>query len=87
MSISIVSLDQHNFLCPFLSLFIRSIAENVTKSWVCLLVPVGDAHTSSSSHVETRQIPGFVWNGDETNVVGKDINVIIWGHGNSNFEL
>jgi len=46
-----------------------------------------DTHATSSCHIKSSQFAAFVNDGDKTDVVGEDVNVIDWWHCNSNFIL
>ena len=48
---------------------------------------MGDTHTATSGHVETDKFTLLVDDSDETDVVGEEINVIVWRDSNSNLEL
>ena len=82
-----ITLDQHDLLCNDLTLVDGTETKNITQSWVSLLVSVGDTHTTTSGHIETDKFTLLVDDSDETDVVGEEINVIVWRDSNSNLEL
>lgn len=82
-----VALDKHDFLR-----YIFPLPDGAESNFACcarvrLLVSMGDAHTTSNSHVESDQFATSIDNGDEPNVVRKYVHIIRRRNGNSNFEL
>ena len=80
-------MNQHDLLRNNLTLVNGTETENVTQPWVSLFVSVGDTHTTTSGHVETDKFTLLVNDSDETDIVGEEINIIVWRDSNSNLEL
>ena len=80
-------MNQHDLLRNDLTLVNGTETKNVTQPRVSLFVSVGDTHTTTSGHVEADKFTFLVDDSDETNIVGEEINIIVWRDGNSNLEL
>lgn len=52
-TVTIVSLDQHDFLRHILTLFHCAETKDIGSSGISLLVSVGHTHSTSSSHIES----------------------------------
>ena len=86
-TVPVVSLDQHDFLRYVFSLLHCAETEDIGGSGVRLLVCVGYAHSTSSSHVEPGEFTVLTQDCDETDIVGEDVDVIRRRDGDGNFEL
>jgi hypothetical protein len=80
-------LDKHYFLSDYGTLFWCHEAKNTTCAGIRLLVTVCDTHTTTCRDVEASQPATLIDNGDEANVICKDIDIISWRYCDSNFEL
>ena len=80
-------MNQHDLLRNDLTLVNGTETKNVTQPRVSLLVSVGDTHTATSGHVETDEFTLVVNDSDETDIVGEEINIIVWRDSNSDLEL
>jgi hypothetical protein len=82
-----VSLHQHNLLRDVLALLWSAEADDVGGSRVGLLVAVRDTHSTTDRNIEASETTIAVDNGNEADVVGKDIDVIGRRYRNRNLEL
>lgn len=87
LSVAVVSLHQHDLLANMLALLDGTEAKDISKARVSLLVAMSNTHAPSSSYIEPFEIAVLVNDGNESDIVGKEINVISWGHRNCDLEL
>ena len=52
-------------------------AQYASKTRICLLVAVSDTHATTCSDVEARELALVVDDGDEADIVGEDIDVVL----------
>ena len=86
-TVAIVPLDKHDLLGDIDALLDSAEAEDGACPRVCLLVTVGDTHTSAGSDIEASELAVLVDDGDEADVVCEDINIVVWRNSYSDFEL
>ena len=87
LTIAVVSLYEHDLLRDVDTLLFRYVAEHVSQARVCLFVTVCHTHAATSGNIESFQLAIFADNGDESNIVRKDVDVIIRRDSDCNFEL
>lgn len=87
MSVAVVSLYQHDLFANMLALLDGAKAKDISKARVSLLVTMGNTHTTSSGYIESFEITVLVNDSNESDIIGEEINVISWGHGNGDLEL
>ncbi len=86
-TVAVVSLYQHDLLGDFAALCYSAETDNCTSARVRLLITMSYTHTSTDGDVEASELALLISDCDETNVIGKDVDVVEWWDGNSNFEL
>lgn len=69
------------------SLLNRAEAQDGAKTRVCLLVGMGDTHTTTSRDVEANQLTVAVGDSDESDIIREYVYIVVWRNGNCNFEL
>jgi len=75
-TVTIIPLDQHDFLCHIFSLFHCAETEDVGRSGIRLLVPMGYTHSTSSSDIESGESTFLIHNRYEADIIGKDVDVV-----------
>ena len=80
-------MDKHNLLGNDDALLDGAETNDGTGARVRLLVPMGHTHASTDGDVETSEFTLLVNNGDETDVIGKDIYVVVRRDRNGDLEL
>jgi hypothetical protein len=86
-SIPIVTLSEKNALCDLETVFNRTEAQNVASPRIRFFVGVSDAHSTSSRDIEADETPFAIRDGNESNIIGENVDVVIRRYGNGNFEL
>jgi hypothetical protein len=86
-TVAIISLHKHNLLRDYGSLFWCHEAKNATRAGVRLLVAVCDAHATAYRDVKASKPATLIDNGNEANIIRKDIDIICWRYRDCNFEL
>ena len=87
LPVSVIPLGQQDLLCHFVRLLFRTEAKEAANTGICLLVGMGYTHASSCRHVKSKQLAIGIGDRNETNIVGKEIHVIVWRDSHSDFEL
>ena len=87
LTISVVSLHQHNLLSDQATLLNRTEANNATSARIRLLVTMRDTHTSTNRHIESGKFSIRICDSYEANIVRIYIDVVDWRDRNCNFEL
>jgi len=82
-----ISLHKHDLLRNILALFEGTEANETSQARVRLLVSMCHTHSSSNGHVEALQRTVFTSDGNETNIIREDINIIGWWNSYCDFEL
>jgi hypothetical protein len=80
-------LHEHYLFRNILALFWCTEAKETAKARVSLLVSVRNTHSTSNSNIKALELAVLTDNGDETNVIGKDVDVVGWWNRDCNFEL
>lgn len=86
-TIPVISLNKHDLLSDVLGLFGSTEPNHIADSWICLLVRVSHTHTSTNTDVEAFKVSILVGDGDETDIVGEHINVVVRRNSYRDFEL
>lgn len=86
-SVTVVSLSQHDGLGNLVTLVLVDVTKNISQSGVCLFVRVGDTHTTTGRNVVSDEVALGVDNGDESNIVGEDIDGIVWWDSDGHLEF
>lgn len=86
-AIPVVSLRQHDLLCNKFALFHCTEANDISDTRICVLASMRNTHSSPDSNVEAGQIPVAVYDGNKSEVVGKDIDIVGRRNGHSDLEL
>lgn len=87
LTVAVVPLHQHNLLGDLAPLLHCAESEQRPSTRVRLLIPVRDTHASANRHVEAGQFTLLVCDSDETNIVRKDIHVVLGRDGHGDLEL
>jgi hypothetical protein len=86
-TIPIVSLREHDLFCYDRTLLNSAETNDVCKSRVCFFIAVRYPHTATDSNIEASQFSPVIDNGNEAQVICKDIDVISRWNRNRDFEL
>lgn len=81
-----VPLDQHNALSNLGTILSRDETDDITQSRVGLLVTVSNTHTTTNANIVTNDLV-VLNNGNETNIVGEDVNGIVRRDGDGDLEF
>ena len=60
---------------------------DIANARVRLFVTVGHTHTTANCDIKAFQFTIFVHDSDEAKVIGKDVDIVVRGDGDCNFEL
>lgn len=82
-----ISLHEHYFLGNIFPLFWCTKADETAKSRVGFLISVCNPHPTSNGNIESLELAVLTNDGDETNIIGKDVDIVSWRNCNCNFEL
>jgi hypothetical protein len=86
-SVSIVTLGQKNTLGDLETISNRTEAQNVAGPRIRFLIRVGDTHSTSCCDVEADEASFVICDGDESNIIRENVDVVVRGYSNRNFEL
>lgn len=81
-----VPLDQHNALSNLGTILSCDETDDITQSRVGLLVTVSNTHTTTNANIVTNDLV-VLNNGNETNIVGEDVNGIVRRDGDGDLEF
>lgn len=81
-----VPLDQHDALSNLRTILSGDETDDITQSGVGLLVTVSNTHTTTNTNVVTNDLV-VLNNGNETNVVGEDVNGVVRRDGDGDLEF
>lgn len=81
-----VPLDQHDALSNLRAILGGDETDDITQSRVGLLVTVSNTHTTTNTNVVTNDLV-VLNNGNETNVVGEDVNGVVRRDGDGDLEF
>lgn len=81
-----VPLDQHDVLSNLRAILGGDETDDITQSRVGLLVTVSNTHTTTNTNVVTNDLV-VLNNGNETNVVGEDVNGVVRRDGDGDLEF
>ena len=87
LTIAVVSLHNHDLLSDGDTLLDSAETEDAAQARVGLLVTVSYAHTATGRDVEASKVTVLVDDGDEADVVGEEIDIILRWDSDSNFIL
>ena len=86
-TVTIVPLDKHDLLRNRGTLLNSPESEDATGARIGLLVAVSDTHASTGGDVKASELAILVHDSDETDIVRKDIDVIVGWNSDGDFEL
>lgn len=86
-TVTVIPLSQHDLLRNNVCLIGCAKSENVCSARVSLLVGMRDSHTTAGRNIKPRKVSFFIRNGDEADIVGKDVNIVGRRDSDGNFEL
>jgi len=75
-TVTIIPLDQHDFLRHVFTLLHCAETEDVCRSGICLLVCMRYTHSTSSSDIESGESTFLIHNRNEADIIGKDVDVV-----------
>lgn len=81
-----VPLDQHDALSNLGTILSCDETDDITQSRVGLLVTVSNTHTTTNANIVTNDLV-VLNNGNETNIVGEDVNGIVRRDGDGDLEF
>lgn len=81
-----VPLDQHDALSNLRTILSGDETDDITQSRVGLLVTVSNTHTTTNTNVVTNDLV-VLNNGNETDVVGEDVNGVVRRDGDGDLEF
>jgi hypothetical protein len=82
-----IPLDQHHLLRHVFPLFLGTETNNVADARVGLLASMSDTHAATDADVEAAQLSLLIDHSNETEVIGKNIDIIVGRYCDSDFEL
>jgi hypothetical protein len=80
-------LHEHYLFRDILTLFWCTKSNETPKARVRLLVSVRDTHATTNSNIEAFELAVSTDDGDETNVIGKDVNIVSGRNRHCDLEL
>lgn len=86
LSVTMVPLDQHDALSNLRTILSGDETDDITQSRVGLLVTVSNTHTTTNTNVVTNDLV-VLNNGNETDVVGEDVNGVVRRDGDGDLEF
>ncbi|TKW57249.1 hypothetical protein CTA1_2221 [Colletotrichum tanaceti] len=87
LAVAVVALDEHDLLAGNVDLVRLDVAEHAANLGVRLLVVVGGTHTATGEQIEALEVAVLALDGDQTNVVGVDVGVVVGRDGDGDLEL
>lgn len=81
-----VPLDQHDALSNLGTILSCDETDDITQSRVGLFVTVSNTHTTTNANIVTNDLV-VLNNGNETNIVGEDVNGIVRRDGDGDLEF
>jgi hypothetical protein len=85
-AVPVIPLDEHHLLGDVLSLCACAETNDGSSTRISLLVSVGHTHASTNADIVAQHL-SVLDDGNESEIVGKDVNIVGGRYGNSNFEL
>lgn len=82
-----IPLHEHYLLGDMLPLFRCTKADEAAKTRVGLLVSVCNPHPTSNGNIESFEVAVLTNDGDEANIIGKDVDIVSWWNRDCDFEL
>ena len=82
-----IPLNEEDGFSRFVAMLRSHKSKNVAKSRIRLFIGMSYTHSTTRGDVEPNQATPFSSYGDEADVVGKHVHIIIWWDSESYFEL
>lgn len=86
-TITVISLHEHYLFRNIFALIRCTKSKEAAKARVGLFVSVSDTHSTTNSNIEAFELAVSTDDGDETHIIGKDVNIVRWRNRYCNFEL
>jgi hypothetical protein len=86
-TITVISLHKHYLFRDILALFWCTKANETAEARVRLLVSVRNTHPTTNGNIEAFELAVLTDDRDETNVIGKDVDVVGRRNRYCDFEL
>ena len=87
LAVAVVALPTHHLFRNVLALVWGDEPDDGADVGVGLFVSVRDAHAATDANVKSCETAVVVYNGNEPKVVGKDVDIVLWWHGDRDLVL
>src|SRR5690606_28276628 len=85
-TVSIISLDGDYCFGNFNNSISRHKTNYISQSGVSVNLAKGTAQSTAYTYIKTHQLIVYFY-GNKAQVIGKNINIVFWGYGKSNFKF